>query len=346
MTLPLQPFIEPMLSEAEDEIPVGDGWRYEPKYDGFRALVFRDGEKVHLQSRKGQPLERYFPELLPLLQSALPERAVIDGEIIMPTPHGLDFDTLQLRLHPAASRVQKLSKETPAAFVAFDVLAIDDEDLRELPLDERRRRLLTSLKPTDEVFVTPQATDVAQAKTWFHEFEGAGLDGVIAKKGDLRYRAGERVMVKVKHLRTVDCVVGGYRVHKHGGVGSLLLGLYDEHGTLHHVGHTSSFKAKERKELLTQLEPLKGGVSFGSGRTPGAPSRWNSGKELAEWVPLTPTLVCEVTFDYLQGERFRHAATFVRWRSDKAPQACKYDQIQRPEKFSLSQLTRASQGAR
>lgn len=339
MALPLQPFIEPMLSEAEDEIPEGEIWRYEPKWDGFRALIFRDGDEVFIQSRKGQPLGRYFPELIPALCAALPEQAVVDGEIILPSPQGLDFDALQQRLHPAASRVQKLSVATPASFVAFDLLAQGGEDLRERPLDERRALLEQAVRDTGQVLVTPHTRSVQAARRWFVEFEGAGLDGVIAKRGDQRYRAGERVMAKIKHLRTVDCVVGGYRVHKNGGVGSLLLGLYDSEGLLHHVGHTSSFKAKERVELLERLKPLEGGQSFGEGRTPGGPSRWNAGKDLADWTPLTPTLVCEVTFDYLQGPRFRHAATFRHWRTDKEPRACTYDQIQRPEKFSLEQVT-------
>lgn len=341
MALPIQPFIEPMLSEAEDDIPRGEGWIYEPKWDGFRSIVFRDGDAVHLQSRKGQPLERYFPELVEALKQALPERSVVDGEIILPTPRGLDFEALGQRLHPAASRVNKLAKETPSAFVAFDVLALGDEDLRETPLKERRLRLEKAVKDTGQVFITPQTRSPDEAKRWFIDFEGAGLDGVIAKREELTYRPGQRVMVKIKHQRTVDCVVGGYRVHKHGGVGSLLLGLYDEHGVFHHVGHTASFKAKERVQLLELLKPLEGGKSFGEGRTPGAPSRWNAGKDLAEWTPLQPTLVCEVHFDYLQGDRFRHAATFVRWRQDKAPQDCTYDQIQRPEGFSLDAVKRS-----
>jgi len=344
MALPLRPFIEPMLSEAEDEIPSGPGWRYEPKWDGFRALVFRDGESIHLQSRKGQPLERYFPELLPALAEALPPRAVVDGEIVVAGPRGLDFDALSQRIHPAASRIQRLSKQTPAAFVAFDLLALGDDDLREQPFSERRSRLETAIRETEQIFVTPQTPSREDARRWFEEFEGAGLDGVVAKREDLRYRPGERVMVKVKHLRTVDCVVGGYRKHKQGGIGSLLLGLYDERGILDHVGHTSSFKAKERRELEAMLKPLEGGKSFGEGRTPGGPSRWSQGKDLSEWTAVSPKLVCEVTFDYLQGERFRHAATFVRWRRDKAPRDCTYGQIKRPARFALAQVKR--EGAR
>ena len=340
MSLPFSPPVEPMLAELTEGIPEGAGFLYEPKWDGFRAVVFRDGEQVHLQSRKLQPLERYFPELVDSLKHSLPERCVVDGEIIIASPKGLDFDALLQRIHPAASRIQKLAKETPSSFVAFDLLAIGDEDLREIPLKERRARLERAVPSSEKVFVTPMTTDPKEAATWFRDYEGAGCDGVIAKREELTYVSGERVMAKIKHLRTVDCVVGGYRTHKNGGVGSLLLGLYDEHGVLHHVGHTSSFSAKERVKLLEQLKPLEGGKSFGEGRTPGAISRWSgaSGKDLSDWTALTPSLVCEVTFDYLQGPRFRHAATFQRWRVDKAPTDCTYDQIQRPEAFSLDRV--------
>lgn len=328
-----------MLSAAEDNIPEGDGWLYEPKWDGFRAVIFRDDNVIHIMSRKGQPLQRYFPELLDSLSEALPKRCVVDGEIIIVSNHGLDFDALQLRLHPAASRVAKLSKEIPSQFVAFDLLAVDDEDLRHLPLTERRARLAKLLKSHPSVHLTPQTTDAKVAAEWFTRFEGAGCDGVIAKRADQKYVPGERVMVKVKHRRTVDCVVGGYRVHKNGGVGALLLGLYDDEGVLHYVGHTSSFSAKERKTLLEQLEPLEGKPSFVGGRAPGGPSRWSQGKE-TEWVSLDPILVAEVSFDYLQGERFRHAARLLRWRKDKAPEQCKWDQLKRPDRFNFEDVLR------
>jgi ATP-dependent DNA ligase len=339
MALPLSPSVEPMLSQLEDDVPEGEGWLYEPKWDGFRAIVFRDGDSVHLQSREGKPLERYFPELPPALRTALPERCVVDGEIVLPGPRGLDFDALQQRIHPAASRIEKLSQETPASFVAFDLLALNDQDMRGEPLIARRAALERALTQGPHVFITPQTTSAAKARRWFVEFEGAGMDGVVAKRADLRYQPGARVMVKVKHERTVDCVVGGYRLHKQGGVGSLLLGLHDDQGVLHHVGHTSSFSAKERKQLLERLQPLEGGKSFGEGRTPGEPSRWTSGRDMS-WTPLTPSLVVEVSFDYLQGDRFRHAARLLRWRVDKAPERCTFDQIKLPEHFSLEEVVK------
>jgi len=345
MTLPVEPPIEPMLSALQEELPEGAEWRYEPKWDGFRCLVFREGDRLQLQSRKTQPLERYFPELLPALKAALPERVVVDGEIVVAGPRGLDFDSLQLRIHPAASRVNKLSKEIPASFVAFDLLAEGDEDLRARSYDERRARLEKALKQDAQIFITPQTSSVEEARRWFVEYEGAGMDGIIAKAGSLLYTPGERLMAKVKHHRTVDCVVGGYRVHKKGGIGSLLLGLYDEQGVLHHVGHTTSGSSAEKKELLEKLKALEeGGDSFGKGRTPGTPSRWSSGKELS-WIQLRPELVCEVTFDYMQGDRFRHAAGFLRWRVDKAPQQCTYDQLLRPQQFSLEEVIRKRQAA-
>ncbi|HVE87115.1 MAG TPA: ATP-dependent DNA ligase [Myxococcales bacterium] len=345
MTLPVEPPVEPMLSAPEDELPAGDEWRYEPKWDGFRCIVFREGDRLLLQSRKTQPLERYFPELLPPLKAALPERVVADGEIVIAGPRGLDFESLQLRIHPAASRVQKLSREIPASFVAFDLLAVGDEDLRERTYDDRRARLEQVLRQDSQIFLTPQTRSVEEARRWFVEYEGAGMDGIIAKTGAQPYVSGERVMVKVKHHRTADCVVGGYREHKNGGLGSLLLGMYDENGVLHHVGHTTSFSAAEKVKVMKMLEPLKEGAdSFGKGRTPGAPSRWSSGKEL-EWNQLRPELVCEVTFDYMQGNRFRHAAGFLRWRTDKAPSQCTFDQLSRPKSFSLEEVIRRRQGA-
>ena len=338
MTLPIQVPVKPMLAQLEEGIPRGAGWRYEPKWDGFRAVVFRDQDSFELQSRNGQPLQRYFPELVESLAEALPKQCVLDGEIIVPGPNGLDFDALLQRIHPAASRVKLLAAQTPSSFVAFDLLALGNEDLRSRPFDERRRLLERAVPGTPRVFVTPQTENPATAESWFTRFEGAGLDGVVAKRGDLLYVEGERVMVKVKHSRTADCVVGGYRVSKDGkGVGSLLLGLYDETGLLHHVGHTSGLSAKERRELRARLAPLEGGESFGRGRTPGGPSRWSQGRDMS-WIAVTPKLVCEVAFDHLQGARFRHAARFLRWRTDKPPLECTYDQLAPVGAFSLEEV--------
>ena len=264
VSLPFDPPLEPMLARAAAEIPREGSWRYEPKWDGFRAIVFRDGERVHIASRNALALERYFPELIAPLQAALPERAIVDGEVVIATDHGLDFDALQMRIHPAASRVKMLSEQTPASVVLFDLLALDADDLRERTLDERRSGLMGAITSSRWVGVTPQTSDPVEASTWFMRYEGAGLDGVVAKDPDGTYRPGERRWVKVKHLRTVDCVVGGYRIAKDGrGIGSLLLGLYDADGALHHVGHTSSFDAAERRAILEQLQPLVGGDSFG-----------------------------------------------------------------------------------
>lgn len=338
MSLPFEPPLEPMLAEAQDEIPAGDGWRYEPKWDGFRGIVFRDGDSVFISSREGRPLARYFPEVVSALSKALPAQCIVDGEIILAGEKGLDFDTLQQRLHPAASRVAKLSAEAPASFVIFDLLALGAEDWRSKPFRERRAQLET-WPSNQDVFITPQTTHLEDAKGWFRDFEGAGCDGVIARREDLEYRPGERVMVKVKHGRFADCVVGGFREGKKPGtVGSLLLGLYDENKVLHHIGHTSSFSAKEKKELLELLTPLKNGTSFGDGRTPGGPSRWSAGKDMT-WFPVTPTLVCEVRYDFVQGgHRFRHASTFKRWRTDKSPEACTMTQLEPPNAFSLQKI--------
>jgi ATP-dependent DNA ligase len=344
MTLPIEPPIVPMLAEGEDEVPAGEGWLYEPKWDGFRAIVFKDGDSLKITSRKTQPLDRYFPELCAALGPTLPDRCVLDGEIIIPGEKGLDFDALLQRIHPAASRVNKLAAETPASYVAFDLLALGDEDLRASPFHVRRQKLSQAVRYDDRVMLTPQTASAEVARRWFEQFEGAGLDGVIAKRVDQAYLPGERVMVKVKHERTADCIVGGYRMLESGaGVGSLLLGLYDGQGVLHHVGHTSSFKAKEKKELVELLKPYVGGTSFGTGRTPGAPSRWNQSKDLS-WTPLRPELVCEVKFDQLQGQRFRHAATFRRWRPDKPPQECVYAQVEPPHPFELRDILRENEG--
>jgi ATP-dependent DNA ligase len=325
-----------MLAALRREIPRGDGWLYEPKWDGFRAIVFREADRVHIGSRNELPLERYFPEVVDVVKDALPARAVADGEIILPGEDGLEFELLQLRLHPAESRVRKLASETPATFVPFDLLATDD-DLREQPFAERRARLLDVLKPQERCFVTPQTDDPDEAEQWFERFEGAGLDGVVAKRAEMHYVPGERVMVKVKHERTADCVIGGYRLAKNKkGIGSFLLGLYDGE-QLNYVGFTSSFRAPERVKLLEMVKPLEGGVSFNTEWGPGGPSRWNQGKDLS-WVSLSPVLVCEVAFDHLQGYRFRHGTTFRRWRPDKDPKDCTYDQFIAPEPFKLEDI--------
>lgn len=327
-----------MLAKLHDDIPRGDGWVYEPKWDGFRAIVFKDDDRTRIASRNALPLERYFPELVETLEVALPEPCVADGEIVIAGPSGLDFEALQMRLHPAESRVRRLAIQTPASFVAFDLLAAGGEDLRAQPLDARRRRLLDIVRPGARCFVTPQTADPAEAASWFERFEGAGLDGVVAKRADGRYVEGERVMVKVKHLRTADCVVGGYRLDKHGkSLGSLLLGLYDSDGVLHFVGHTSSFNAAQRREVLAKLRAFEGGESFAGGRAPGGPSRWSRDRDLS-WVPLEPRLVCEVAFDHLQGYRFRHATRFLRWRPDKDPKECVFDQLEPPHPFSLDDI--------
>ena len=326
-----------MLAALQREIPRGDGWLYEPKWDGFRAIVFRDGDRVHIGSRNELPLERYFPEIVDTAKEALPEQAVADGEIIVPGENGLEFDLLQLRLHPAESRVRKLANEIPATFVPFDLLATAD-DLREQPFVDRRARLVEVLKPQDRCFVTPQTEDPEEAERWFERFEGAGLDGVVAKKKDQRYRPGERVMVKVKHERTADVVIGGYRLAKNKkGIGSFLLGLYGDDNNLNYVGFTSSFRAPERERLLEMVKPLEGGVSFNMEWGPGGPSRWNQGKDLS-WVSLSPVLVAEVAFDHLQGYRFRHGTTFKRWRPDKDPKDCTYEQFTAPEPFKLEDI--------
>jgi ATP-dependent DNA ligase len=328
--------IEPMLAKPTADIPAGEGWHYEPKWDGFRCILFFDGGAPWLQSRDLKPLDRYFPELVEGLARALPGPATLDGEIVIMTPHGLDFEALQQRIHPAASRVARLAQETPAAFVAFDLLAEAGESLLERPFGERRQRLERYLgRARPPAYLTPATRDAATARDWFERFEGAGFDGVIARRLDEPYRPGKRTMAKIKHLRTVDCVVGGFRWNRGEegrSVGSLLLGLYDDAGVLHFVGHTSSFSAAQRRELVDLLAPFRTGderLGFGQGRTPGAISRWTAGKDLS-WERLRPELVCEVTFDYLQGPRFRHAATFQRWRPDREPGGCTFAQLEAP----------------
>ena len=353
-----------MLSKAADALPGGDGWQFEPKWDGFRTIVFRDGDEVLLQSRDEKPMNRYFPELVAPLVAALPDRAVIDGEIVIVGETGLDFEALLLRIHPAASRVKLLAAESPASYVAWDLLALGDEDLRALPLEERRQqleRVLADAAPP--VHLSPATRDRALAEDWFRRFEGAGLDGVMAKRLDEPYRAGERTMLKIKHARTADCVVAGFRWHKNGAgtmVGSLLLGLYDEGGTLHHVGVTASFTNAVRKALVAELAPLRDNALQGhpwrdwaeaqeeadaaGQRLPGASSRWNRGKDLS-WEALRPERVCEVAYDHMQGTRFRHAAQFVRWRPDKRPGDCRYDQLEVTPAYELERVFGARHGS-
>lgn len=347
MTLPFGPPLPPMLAKLQEEIPTNEGWLYEPKWDGFRAIVFRNDAGAQVISRDNKQLNRYFPELEPVLMESLPAGTIVDGEVVLADDRGLNFDSLQLRIHPAASRVKMLSEQIPASFVAFDLLARRGEDIRDQPLSTRSAELhkalrhsdtidatastkdvIAALHPGPRVVLTPTTDDPKLCGRWFEEWEAIGLDGVIAKRLDLPYAPKERVMVKVKHRRTADCVVGGYRINKTGdGIGSLLLGLYDD-GILHYVGHTSSFKAKEKRELLAEMKKFEGSTSFGAGRTPGGISRWSQGKD-SNWVPLKPVLVCEVSYDFLQGDRFRHAATFVRWRDDKKPKECLFDQLPR-----------------
>ena len=344
MALPLAPPIAPMLSKAADEIPVGEGWSYEPKWDGFRCIVFRDGDSIELTSRNDRPFTRYFPELLGPLADALPLQAVVDGEIVVPLPgRGLDFDVLLQRIHPAASRINRLAAETPALFVAFDLLAFGDHSLLDVPFAERRALLVRSIDADAAggvVRVTPSTEEPTVAQDWFERFEGAGLDGVVAKRLDGVYTPDKRTMVKVKHERTADCVVAGFRMHKDGkGVGSLMLGLHDEAGVLHHVGVAASFTVKFRAELLEELSPLIDesledhpwrdwaiAQAHESARLPGNVSRWNAGKDLG-WVPLRAERVAEVTFGQLQHGRFRHGVRFIRWRPDRDPRSCRYDQL-------------------
>jgi ATP-dependent DNA ligase len=351
----IQPPVEPMLAKLADVLPPdGGGYLFEPKWDGFRAIVYRGTSAVYIQSRDLRPLDRYFPELSEALLSGLPPGCVIDGEIVIATPRGLDFDALQLRLHPAATRVARLAVATPSSFVAFDALAIGGQDLRGRPQYERRERLeqaLSDLRPP--IHLTPVTRDRAVAEDWLARFEGAGLDGVIAKTGTGVYEPGRRAMIKVKHARTADCVVAGFRWHKAGKgtlVGSLLLGLYDDRGTLHHVGVTSSFTMARRRELASELAPLRERAlddhpwrdwaeagSHEMTRMPGGQSRWSAGKDLS-WEPLRIERVCEVKYDHMQGDRFRHAATFLRWRPDKPPRDCRYDQLEVTTPYELAKV--------
>jgi ATP-dependent DNA ligase len=348
-----------MLAKLQPELPRGDGWSYEPKWDGFRAIVFRDGDEVLIQSRDLKPLDRYFPELAAPLRASLPERCVVDGEVVISKDGELDFEALLLRIHPAASRVTMLAEESPASFVGWDLVALGDDDLRATPQDERRARLEAELGSAEPpVHLTPATRDRSTAAEWFDVFEGAGLDGVVAKRLDAPYQPGKRAMLKIKHQRTADCVVAGFRWHKNGPgthVGSLLLGIFDVAGKLHHVGVTSSFTWDKREALARELEPLRENASDGhpwgewaewaswgaadaSGqRLPGATSRWNRGKDLS-WEPLRPERVVEVAYDHLQGDRFRHGTTFKRWRPDKQPSDCRYDQLEETAPYLIGQI--------
>ena len=347
------PPVKPMLAKAVHEVPHDEGLLFEPKWDGFRCIVFRDGDEIELGSRNEKPLTRYFPELLEPIKANLPERCVIDGEIVIPGDDGLQFDALLQRIHPAAKRINMLAEATPASFVAFDLLALGDDDLTGRPFAERRKLLEQALaKAKPPVHLTPATSDPAVARDWFERFEGAGLDGVIAKATDLQYVPDKRLMLKVKHERTADCVVAGFRWHKDGeGVGSLLLGLYDDEGTLHHVGVATSFSVERRKELVAELEPLRANAVEGhpwqgwaelqeegdAQRKPGAGNRWNAGKDMS-WEPLRAELVAEVGYDNLQGDRFRHATKLVHFRPDREPASCTYDQLDRPVPEVLAEV--------
>lgn len=358
MDLPVMPPVKPMLAKSVPSVPRGPGLYYEPKWDGFRCVVFRDGAEIELGSRNERPLTRYFPELAERLLAALPARCVLDGEIVVVTEHGLDFDILQNRLHPAKSRVDKLAVQTPASFVGFDLLALGDEDLTGAPFAERRARLEAVLGADfDRVHLTPITDDPEVAQDWFTRFEGAGFDGVMVKPGEQSYHQDKRVMFKVKHERTADCVVAGFRMHKDGkGVGSLLLGLYDDEGRLHHVGVASSFTAARRAELVAELAPLKenalenhpwrewadaaaqAAVQAGTeAKMPGGLSRWSGGKDLS-WTALRPELVAEVRYEHVQSGRFRHGGRLVRFRADRTPQSCTYAQLEQVAPAELAAL--------
>jgi ATP-dependent DNA ligase len=351
MELPINPPVKPMLAKPVAEIPPGQV--YEPKWDGFRSIIFRDGDEVEIGSRNEKPMTRYFPEVVQAVLANFPERAVIDGEVIVADTERnmLDFEALQQRIHPAASRVKLLSEQTPAGFVAFDLLALGDEDLTERPFAERRERLAEALKDAQApVYVTPATDDLETARRWFAEFEGAGLDGLIAKPRDIVYQPDKRVMFKIKHKRTADCVVAGYRVHKSGEdrIGSLLLGLYDERDVLVSVGVIGSFSMAVREELFQEMQPLvttfeghpwNWAAHMEGERTPrkNEVSRWNNGKDLS-FTPLRPERVVEVRYDYMEGLRFRHTAQFERWRTDREPRSCTYEQLERPVQFNLAEV--------
>lgn len=355
--LPINPPVEPMLATSVAELPTEPGMTFEPKWDGFRCIIFRDGDEVELASRGGKTLTRYFPEVVAQARAQLPPRSAIDGELILirrdeGAQPRLDFELLQQRIHPAASRVNMLAETTPVDFIAFDILALGDDVLMETEFAARRTRLVDALSDVvAPVHVTPTTTDAATARRWFDIFEGAGLDGLIAKPPQILYVPGKRLMFKIKHARTADCVVAGFRWHKSGPVvGSLLLGLYDEKGVLHHVGVSASFSAARRVELLDELAPYRESaledhpwrswaeaMADSGQRMPGAISRWSAGKTL-EWEPLRPELVVEVAYDAMEGDRFRHTARFRRWRSDRTPESCNYDQLERPLRFDVDRV--------
>jgi ATP-dependent DNA ligase len=370
MKLPVMPPIKPMLAKSQPAIP--PGLLYEPKWDGFRCIVFRDGDEIELGSRNEKPLTRYFPEVVEAVRASLPQRCVLDGEIVIVSKKSLDFEALLQRIHPAASRVKKLALETPAVFVAFDLLALGDESLLDAPF-ARRRALLEGLlaAPARAVLLTPATDSLELANSWFDAFEGAGLDGIVAKSPDLPYRQDQRLMVKIKHERTADCAVAGFRWHRASpagtAIGSLMLGLYNDSGVLQHVGVCGAFTAVRRRELIAELEPYRtdeGGHPWGNesasgtagaageaaggaagtaaapgeeDRRPGGVTRWNAGKDLS-WVPLRPELVCEVAYDHMEGGRFRHTTQFRRWRPDRTPVSCTYEQLDRPVTFDLADV--------
>ena len=348
----VSPPIEPMLAKIAEQVPLDGDYLFEPKWDGFRAIVFRGKDDVYIQSRDLRPLDRYFPELHAVFLEQLPRGVVVDGEIVMPTKHGLDFGGLQMRLHPAASRVAKLAKAAPAAFVAFDLLALGQKSLLDVPQRERRVELEKLFKKMRRpLYLTPMTRDRALAVDWLQRFEGAGLDGVIAKPAWAPYEPGKRAMFKIKHVRSADCVVAGFRWHKSGKdtLGSLLLGLYDDDGMLQHVGVTSAFAMAMRKQLVKELAPLRknalqhhpwrewAGAAAQSSRMPGGQSRWSAGKDLS-WEPLRIERVCEVKYDHMEGDRFRHPPVFQRWRSDKQPKDCRYDQLEVTPAYELAKV--------
>jgi ATP-dependent DNA ligase len=349
MKLPVMPPVSPMLAKSVAAIPPGAS--YEPKWDGFRSICFRDGDEVELGSRNERPMTRYFPELVAAVIAELPQRCVIDGEIVVATDHGLDFEALQQRIHPADSRVRMLAQQTPASFIAFDLLALGDHDYTGRPFSERRAALGDALAGSGpSIHVTPVTTDLPTAQRWFEEFEGAGLDGLIAKPLTITYQPDKRVMFKIKHVRTADCVVAGYRVHKSAddAIGSLLLGLYRDDGALASVGVIGAFPMTKRRELFTEFQPLvttfdehpwNWAAHMTGERTPrrNEGSRWNAGKDLS-FVPLRPERVVEVRYDHMEGERFRHTAQFNRWRLDRDPRSCTYEQLEQPVRFSLTDI--------